>query len=144
MSFSRERILAVESPLRRQERPVRFQDVDAAGTIYYSRVFDYFGDVYLDLLLSLGLDVPGMLARRELASPLIHAEADYLAPLRFGDQVGVEVALARVGRTSASFAYRIVKDDGVTAVIGQTTHVWVDGETFRPVDVPEALRSRLG
>ena len=141
--FSRENILAVAAPIASQARRVKFQDVDAAGTIYYSRVFEYFGDVYLDLLLQAGLDVPGMLERRELASPIIHAEADYLSPLRFGDEVRVEIALARVGTTSTSFGYRIVDKNDTVAAVGNTSHVWVDGKTFRPTAVPEALRSRL-
>lgn len=141
--FSREAILAAGAPLAAQRRAVRFQDVDAAGTIFFPRVFEYFSDAYLDLLLAAGLDVPGDLARRTAAAPLVHSEADYLAPLFFGDPVDVEVVLAHVGGSSTAFAHRIRKLDGTVAVIGQTVHVWVDGKTFDPVPVPEALRAYL-
>lgn len=141
--FSREQILAAGGALAAQRRPVRFQDVDAAGTIFFPKVFEYFSDAYLELLLAAGLDVPGDLARRTAAAPLVHSEADYLAPLRFGDQVDVEVVLAHVGGSSTAFAHRIRKLDGKVAVIGQTVHVWVSGKTFEPVPVPEALRAYL-
>ncbi len=141
--FSREQILAAGEALAAQRRPVRFQDVDAAGTIFFPKVFEYFSDAYLELLLAAGLDVPGDLARRTAAAPLVHSEADYLAPLRFGDQVDVEVVLAHVGGSSTAFAHRIRKLDGKVAVIGQTVHVWVSGKTFEPVPVPEALRAYL-
>lgn len=141
--FSREQILAAGAALAAQRRPVRFQDVDAAGTIFFPKVFEYFSDAYLELLLAAGLDVPGDLARRTAAAPLVHSEADYLAPLRFGDQVDVEVVLAHVGGSSTAFAHRIRKLDGTVAVIGQTVHVWVSGKTFEPVPVPEALRVYL-
>lgn len=141
--FSKDAILATAAPLAVLERRVKFQEVDAAGTIYYAKAFEYFGDVYLDLLFAAGLDVPRVLEQRELAAPIIHAEADYLAPLRFGDPVSVEIVLAHIGTSSTRYAYRIRKSDGTVAAIGHTSHVWVDGKTFRPVPVPDALRQHL-
>jgi 1,4-dihydroxy-2-naphthoyl-CoA hydrolase len=142
-SFPRETLLGAERALASQRRRVRFQDVDAAGTIYYARAFEYFGDVYLDLWVGAGLDVRGMLERRELAAPLIHAEADYLAPLRFGDDVSVEIVKAEVGTSSTTYGYRITKAGGEVAAIGETRHVWVDGKTFRPTPLPEALKRHI-
>lgn len=141
--WSREAIVAAPEALICQERTVGFQDVDAAGTIFFPKVLEYFSDAYLQLLLVAGLDVPGALARRESAAPLVHAEADYLAPLRFGDHARVEVVLARVGGSSTSYAHRIVKADGTVAAIGQTVHVWVGGASFTPIPVPAALRAYL-
>jgi len=142
-SFSKDEILGAGPPLSSQRRPVRFQDVDAAGTIFFPQVFEYFSDAYLALLLAAGLDVPGSLARREAAAPLVHAEADYLTPLRFGDEVEVEVVLARLGGSSTHYAHRIKTLDGRVATVGQTVHVWVNAATFAPIPVPQALRDYL-
>jgi len=135
--------MSATKPIVAQRRTVRFQDVDAAGTIYFPRVLEYFGDAYFEVLQLAGLDVPRMLRERELAAPLAHAEADFLRPLFFGDQIDVEVVLARVGTTSVTFGHRIRKDSQVTSV-GVTAHVFVDGRTFQPLSVPEALRRVLG
>lgn len=140
--FQRDEILSSQRVIASEERPIRFQDVDAAGTIYYARVFEYFGDVYVRMLAESGLDMPTSLVRRESATPLAHAEAQYLAPLVFGDRVTVKLVLARVGKTSTSYAYRIEKGD-VVAVIGQTVNVWIDPKTFAPMAVPESLRAHL-
>jgi 1,4-dihydroxy-2-naphthoyl-CoA hydrolase len=140
--FERDEISSSQRVYASEERPIRFQDVDAAGTIYYARVFEYFGDVYVRMLVEAGLDMPASLLRRDCASPLAHAEAQYLAPLVFGERVTVKLVLARVGKTSTSYAYRVEKDD-VLAVVGQTVHVWVDPKTFSAMPVPEALRRFL-
>lgn len=140
--FERDAILGSDRVIVSQERPIRFHDVDPAGTIFYARVFEYFSDVYCQLLLDAGLDVAGTLRRRETATPLAHAEADYLAPLVFGDHVRVEIVGVNLGRTSATFAYRIKKGE-VVATIGQTVHVWVDHRSFQPMPVPEPLRKFL-
>lgn len=140
--FQHDEILSSQRVIASEERPIRFQDVDAAGTIYYARMFEYFGDVYLRMLGESGLDMPASLARREGATPLAHAEAQYMAPLVFGDRVTVKIVLARVGKTSTSYAYRVEKGD-VVAAIGQTVHVWIDPKTFAPMAVPDSLREYL-
>lgn len=134
--------MSATKPIVAQRRTVRFQDVDAAGTIYFPRVLEYFGDAYLQVLQQAGLDVPRMLRERTLAAPLAHVEADFLLPLFFGDEIDVEVALARLGKTSVTFGHRIRKGSQVTSV-GVTAHVFVDGRTFQPVSVPDALRRVL-
>ncbi len=131
-------------PIVEQRRWVRFQDVDAAGTIFFPRVLEYFADAYQELLVQAGLDVPRLLRERTLAVPLAHAEADFLAPLFFGDEVEVGIVLASAGASSLTLGHRIVKTkDGRVASVGQTVHVFVDGTTFRPSAVPEGLRQLL-
>lgn len=143
IQFSQESLLAPMSVLFSQPRQVKFQDVDAAGTIYFARMFEYFSDAYLALLQESQLDVAGMLERREGAAPLVHAEADYLAPLFFGDAVIVEVVRAHLGSSSTRFGYRVKKTDGKVAALGQTHHVWIDRKEFKPRAIPEALREFL-
>lgn len=139
-AFSREELVSATTALVTQRRCVRFQDVDAASTIYFARVLEYFGDAYLELLTAAGLDVPSMLRSRTLAAPLAHAEADYFAPLFFGDEVAVEVVRARLGKTSLCCGHRMTRVDGKVAAVGITVHVFVDGKTFQPEAAPEGLR----
>lgn len=142
--FTKEALLEAAHVLHSQPREVKFQEVDAAGTIYFPRVLEYFGDAYMGLLSSGGLDVAGEIRRAEWFAPLAHAEADYLAPMRFGDRVRVEVVRTELGRSSALIGYRIrgAGDETVRAV-GQTAHVFVDGRSFKPIEIPAAARQAL-
>lgn len=141
-AFSRDALLAAKSSVNSMDRRVRFQEVDAAGTIYYSRVFEYFGDVYVDLLERGGVSVPRALAKRDWFAPLVHAEAEYLAPMRFGDAVVVHVVKVRCGTSAATIGYRIESRDGRALAVGHTVHVFVDGGTFRPCPLPaDVLRA---
>ncbi len=141
--FEPDAIVGAAVPLVTQSRRVAFQDVDAAGTIFFPRALEYMSDAYLELLERAGLDVPGLLARRVAAAPVVRAEVEYLAPLRFGDAVTVEVVLARVGGSSTTFGHRVRNSGGTIAAIGQTVHVWVDGASGKPVPVPAELRDFL-
>jgi YbgC/YbaW family acyl-CoA thioester hydrolase len=130
------------APVYRHERVVRFQDVDAAGTIFYPRVLELFSDAYVAVLGAAGIDLPSHLERGSWVAPIVHAEADYLAPLRFGNAITVEIAALQVGRTSLKVEYRIRTGETVAAS-GRTVHVVVDRTTFAKIPVPDDVRARL-
>lgn len=117
---------------------VRFQDIDAAGIVFFARVLDYVHDGYVALLGELGSDLAGVLRDRRWAAPIRHAEADYFSPLRFGDAVVVAAVVAQVEETEIALGWQLLGGDRVFAV-AQTHHVFVDPENFQRIPVPEAL-----
>lgn len=121
---------------------VRFQDVDAAGVVFYARVFDYFHDAYVSFLRAAGAPLEDALRSGAWAAPLRHAEADYRQPLRFGQAVTVTLVAADVGDSEYAIRYRI-DADGDVACEGSTTHVSVDPGTFRRRPIPDPLRAAL-
>jgi YbgC/YbaW family acyl-CoA thioester hydrolase len=141
-AFSVEELKRGEGLLFTERRAVRFQDVDAAGIVFYPRVLEYFSDAYMAALKERGVDVPGLVASAELKLPLVHAEADYLLPLRFGDAIEIDVLAAKLGETSFTVGYR-VSTAGRVAAVGQTVHVCIDSASFKPRSLPDGLRSAL-
>ncbi len=126
-----------------ESRRVRFQDVDAAGIVFYPRILEYMSDVYIAMMMHAGWDLPTELRTGTVGTPLVHAEADYLAPLRFGDAVSVEVVSVALKDTSFTVGYRVRTASGKAAAVGQTVHVCLDRATFRPQAIPEGLRGML-
>jgi len=57
--------------------PVRFQDVDSAGVLFFGRIFDYCHHAYEDLIHSSGVDRAHYFAGADYLVPIAHAEADY-------------------------------------------------------------------
>lgn len=136
------RIEATASPLHTSRRVVRFQEVDAAGIVFYARTFDYFHDAYVELLRERGAPLEAALRDGSWVAPLTRAEAEYLRPLRFGDAIDVSLVRIDVGDTDYTIGYRI-ELDGEIACVGRTRHVSVDPATFRRAPVPPALRHAL-
>jgi 1,4-dihydroxy-2-naphthoyl-CoA hydrolase len=122
---------------------VRFQDIDAAGIAFYGRVFDYFHDAYVAHLAARGLPLHEILAHRAWIMPLVHAEADYKRPLRFGGVYRIELRAEVIGRSSYTLRYRIVGLQGQLHAEGTTVHVCIDLATDRPRELPEELRALL-
>jgi 1,4-dihydroxy-2-naphthoyl-CoA hydrolase len=128
-------------------REIRFQDIDAAGIIFYPRVLELFHDAYVAFLEFAGCPLPQVLRAGSWLAPVRHAEADYFKPLRFGDPVSLEICRAHLAETEATLGYRIARSsegagDEVCAV-GQVVHTFVDRATFKRTAIPDLVRRAL-
>ncbi len=139
--FDPERLAAATTVYRTEARVARFQDVDAATTVYFPRFFEYASDLYIQQLTAFGVPMRAMLEARALAIPLRHAEADYRFPLFFEDPFVVELVAMEVGTTSFSLGFRMRSPDGQRLhALVQTVHVCIDPTGGRPVPVPPEVR----
>lgn len=99
---------------------VQLQEVDAAGVVFYATYFVYAHQAYERALLDAGFDLAALLAAGRFALPMVHAEADYRHPLRYGDMVEIAVAVGRVGGRSFTLVCTMTKGETVVATV---THV---------------------
>lgn len=123
-------------------RTVLFQEVDAAGVVFFARFFEWFHDAYVAWFASRGIDFTDVLSQGEWGLPLAHAEADFKAPLTFGAQVRVELERFTLSEQSLAIDYAVRGPMGTHAT-GRTVHVFIDRKSFRPQPVPEAVRRAL-
>lgn len=142
-TFDKETLTKTGDALFSDARAVRFQDVDAAGIVFFPRVLEYMSDAYIGLLGARGIHLPRAIEAGDYRIPLVHAEADYLAPMRFGDPIRVQVVALDIGRSSFRVGYRIDHEDGRAAAVGQTAHVCVGLPGFASIPIPEDLRAAL-
>ena len=89
---------------------VRFGDIDQAGIVYYPRFFNYFHMVYEDYLRERVIPLHVILKERKIGFPIVHLEADFRSPLRYGDVCPVELELIKLGGSSLTYRYRIYKE----------------------------------
>src|SRR3954469_14243645 len=85
-----------------ERRAIRFQDIDAAGIIFYPRVLEMFHDAYAAFLAFAGSPLAEVMRTGTWIAPVRHAEADYFKPLRLGDEVAVAICRAHVVETEAT------------------------------------------
>lgn len=119
---------------------VRMQDIDAAGIVFFARLFEAFTDALTDWLDHNGMPLTEAGSAGETILPLRHASAEFLAPLVLGDRVKVEIVGARVEETEVLFGFRIRRpSDGRILAVGETLHVAVERAAFRRSPVPGRL-----
>ena len=142
--FDREELKLSRPQAYVDRRAIRFQDIDAAGIIFYPRVLEMFHDTYGSFLAFAGSPLPEVLQAAKWLAPVRHAEADYFKPLRFGDPVTVEICRAHLSETEATLGYRIARQDGgEVCVVGQVVHTFVERATFKRTPIPEGVRRAL-
>jgi 1,4-dihydroxy-2-naphthoyl-CoA hydrolase len=125
--------------------PVRFQDVDAAGVLFFGRIYDYCHQAYEELWVSEGIDRAWVFSGAPFLIPIAHSEADYRAPIRHGERIRVRVEVTHVGRASFHLGYRVrgpAGEQDLRASV-KTVHAFVGRDSMRPIPIPESLRVLL-
>ena len=119
--------VAFETTLR-----VRFSDVDAAGVVYFSRIYEYCHAAFEDMLRAAQMPLEGLLHATGWGMPLVHSEADYHRPLRLGECLQVEVEVEKCTDRRVTFSFRIVDEQGQVRARASHEHACVGMEDFRP------------
>lgn len=140
--FDRDRLRQRPETAFAEQRQIRFQDVDAAGIIFYPRVLEHCHDVLLSFFSAVGAPLHEQLRAPTWLAPIRHAEADYFKPLRFGDAVEVALVAAEVAESEVTLGFRVARSgsDEVCAV-AQSVHAFVEPKSFQRCPVPEPLKS---
>ncbi len=124
---------------------VRFGEIDHARVVYYPRFFHYFHQAFEEWFAgALGVSYPDLVLKENVGFPSVRVETEFLAPLRYGDRIRVDVQLLEIGRTSITVAYTIVRlADGVTSARATIKNVAINNDTFQPVPISDAWRRRF-
>ena len=130
-----------ESPQR-----IRFNDVDAAGIVYFPRFFHLCHNAFEEFFTAVApYSYPTLIQQHRRGFPTVHVEGDFKRPLRYGDTAMVEVAVARLGNSSARFRYRMRRDgESEVAFEAQVVTAFMDLDTGRAVPLPDDLKAVLG
>jgi acyl-CoA thioester hydrolase len=123
---------------------VRFAETDAQGVVYHSNFLIYCEVARAEFFRGL-TEGEHFWRRRDRSwdTVIAHAECDYRAPAHFDDQLRVWTRIARVGSSSFTFEYKIVRADGVLVCDARTVQVAVDQGTRQPAPLPEAFVAAL-
>ena len=121
---------------------VRFAVLDPAGIAYYPNLVNFLHEAFEDFFSGhVGRPYPEMF-REGLGTPTARLEMDFIAPVRYGDRVRVDVTVERLGKTSLTVLYH-GSVEGRPVFRARNTMVVVEMKEFRPVPIPGWLRERL-
>lgn len=120
----------------------RFGDIDHAGIAYYPALMHYchcaFEDFWAD---DLGVPYPVLMREQNLGFPAVHLEADFLAPIRYGDEPEIAVGVLRTGNSSVEFGFRFTTAQPACRV--RITTVAVAMDTMQKVALPSRWRTEF-
>lgn len=122
---------------------IRFDDVDGAGIVYYPRFLHLCHAAFEDFFdAAAPFSYPELIGKRRLGFPTVHIDADFKAPLSYGDVAIVTLAVQKVGTSSVRTRYEIRrKRDSTLAFTADITAVLIDLDTQRSLPLTDELRA---
>ncbi len=123
----------------------RFGDIDEAGIAYYPKLLHYchcaFEDWWSDALQH---PYPRLLHDDKLGLPAVKLEVEFYAPVRYGDEPWVHVAVLRLGTSSVEFAFWMTRgDDPKPLCRARVLTAAVDMDTMQKRALPEVWRTKF-
>jgi acyl-CoA thioester hydrolase len=124
----------------------RYAEIDQQGVVFNGHYLTWFDEAANAFFEHAGVTIAALTAR-ELDLQVVHAELDYLAPVRWRDTVSVAVTCAATGTTSCTLEFHVhrVGEDGhrLTAVRGRNVYVVVSTRDWTKREIPDELRAAL-
>ena len=136
--FKKQELLIAES-IFTQTTGIRFQDIDAAGFLFFARTFDLFHDAWLAFLYQYGILLDEVLRQKNWAIPLRHAEADYLLPLVFGETVVISLTCFHLATQEITLGWKIQNTSQQTNTVGQTVHTFIQPQNRQRIAIPKEI-----
>jgi 4-hydroxybenzoyl-CoA thioesterase len=123
---------------------VRFDEIDAAGIVYFARFFTWCHDAIEAMLEAVDGGYVHLVNVRRLGFPAVHVEADYSAPLRFGEEVHIASTVERLGKTSIAIRFELTRasDHDHVATLRHVVAV-TDLDAMRACPIPDDVRGAL-
>ena len=123
----------------------RYAEVDQQGVVFNGHYLTWFDEACTGFLDHLGVTYPGLIASGHDVQ-VVHSEIDYVAPIRWRDSVRVAVQCERIGSTSFTLAFTVLRHNGSAeeaAVRGHNVYVVVSTEDWAKRPIPALLREAL-
>lgn len=119
------------------ERKIYYHHTDAGGVVYYATYLHLLEEARVEFLKENGLDMKALMDRG-IVFPVVHVEADYKSPAKYGDRVRIFTKIEKIGSASIIFIQEIKRDEALL-VVAKT--VWAcTGVDFKVRRVPDDFK----
>jgi tol-pal system-associated acyl-CoA thioesterase len=124
--------------------PVRvyFENTDAGGVVYHAEYLKFLERARTEWLRHLGFDHQALARDHRAVFVVTAIAADFVKAARLDDNIAVSVHLDSLGKVRCVFAQEIRRDDEVL-VKAKVTVACVTGDSFKPAEIPAALRKKM-
>jgi 4-hydroxybenzoyl-CoA thioesterase len=126
------------------ERPIRFEEVDAARILFFARFLNIAHEAMEHFFAGLPGGYSHLITEREVGLPAVDVKMAFHAPVRYGDVLLVKTSTAKLGNRSATLHYAMGRGDdaSLTAEVWHTV-VTTDLRAMRSIEMPSDVRAIL-
>lgn len=124
------------------KRRINFYDCDPAGIIFYSRVFEFAHSAYEQLIQTIVND-ENYWNNDKYIVPIIRSESSYVKPMKYGDEITINIIVSELRSSSFELSYNIVNVQGELLCNVKTVHVFVNKNSWEKFAIPEHIKNEL-
>jgi acyl-CoA thioester hydrolase len=113
------------------------------GYVYYGNFGAYYEVARTEAFRSLGINYKEM-EDNGIMMPVLEMRTKYIRPAKYDDLLTIRMMLkTKPEGTRIKFEYEIYNEAQVLLNVGETTLVFVDMKSMRPIPLPETIISKL-
>jgi acyl-CoA thioester hydrolase len=124
----------------------RYAEIDQQGVVFNGHYLTWFDEASTAFFEHLGVSFAD-LAAWGLDVQVVHAEVDFLAPVRWRDVVRVGASCEKAGTTSFTLLFEVLRRDAdgndQVAARGRNVYVVVSTDDWTKREIPDGLRTAL-
>ena len=129
-------------------RRVEFSDTDMAGIMHYSNFFRFMETAEHAFFRSLGFSIVTQQVDPPVSWPRVHASCDFKQPLRFEDEVEIQLLVTEKKTKSLTYSFRFRKlntEPPLEIATGKVTVVCVMHQNGKMVScaIPKELAEKI-
>ncbi len=121
---------------------INFFDVDPGGILFFGNYFRYAHAAFEKMMEEFNFQ-RDYFQDEFYAIPIVHTEADYFAPVRFGEKIKIVIKLEAVKNSSFVLNYEFVDKLNNKRALLKTVHVMINKSKIEKVNIPDELREKL-
>jgi acyl-CoA thioester hydrolase len=112
------------------------------GYVYYGQYATFFEVARVEALRSLGIRYKDLEADGVMM-PVLELRNKYIRPARYDDLIRIELSIPILPQMRIKFNYDVFNEEDTLLTVGETTLVFVDMKTGRPVMTPAHITEAL-
>lgn len=119
---------------------VRYSETDQMAYVYYGNYASYFEVARVETFRYIGFSYKQMEAEGILM-PVLELKTKYLKPAKYDDLLTVKVIIKEKPGIRIKFEYEVYNEANALLTIAETTLVFINAKTGRPILPPEVFTS---
>lgn len=120
--------------IAKKEIEVRYAETDQMGVVYHANYLVWMELGRTSLIQELGFNYAEM-EKDGILSPVMDISASYKRPVRYGEIATVHTWIEEYDGLRVIYGYEVYTGDGELALTGESRHVCVKKDNFRPISI---------
>lgn len=122
---------------------VRYAETDQMGYVYYGNYATYFEVARVELLRSVGFTYK-KLEEDGILLPVLDFSIKYFKPAFYDDLLVIKASISEKPTARIKFQYETFNTDGILLNKAESTLVFINRKTNKPMGIPDVMLVALG